>query len=35
MKTEKTPIHFLNDVLIAVASLNLKVPPSELKQQES
>ena len=26
IKTERTQIHFLSDVLIAVASLNLKVP---------
>ena len=26
IKTERTLIHFLSDVLIAVASLNLKVP---------
>ena len=26
IKTEKTQIHFLSDVLVAVASLNLKVP---------
>ena len=26
IKTERTQIHFLRDVLIAVASLNLKVP---------
>ena len=26
IKTERTQIHFLSDVLVAVASLNLKVP---------
>ena len=26
MKTERTQIHFLSDVLVAVASLDLKVP---------
>ena len=26
MKTEKTQIHFLDDVLVAVAPLDLKVP---------
>ena len=26
MKTERTQIHFLIDVLVAVASLDLKVP---------
>ena len=26
MKTEKTQIHFLSDVLVVVASLDLKVP---------
>ena len=26
IKTERTQIHFLSDVLITVASLNLKVP---------
>ena len=26
MKTEKTQIHFLSDVLVAVAPLDLKVP---------
>ena len=26
MKTEKTQIHFLSDVFVAVASLDLKVP---------
>ena len=26
MKTERTQIHFLSDVLLAVASLDLKVP---------
>ena len=26
MKTERTQIHFLSDVLVAVASLELKVP---------
>ena len=26
IKTERTQIHFLSDVLIAVASLDLKVP---------
>ena len=30
MKTERTQIHFLNDVLFAVASLNLKVPSVDL-----
>ena len=28
MKTERTQIHFLSDVLVAVASLDLKVPIS-------
>ena len=28
-KTERTQIHFLSDVLIAVASLDLKVPNAE------
>ena len=32
IKTERTPIHFLSDVLIAVASLDLTVPIRELKQ---
>ena len=26
MRTERTQIHFLSDVLVAVASLDLKVP---------
>ena len=26
IKTERTPIHFLSDVLVAVPSLDLKVP---------
>ena len=26
LKTERTQIHFLSDVLVAVASLDLKVP---------
>ena len=26
MKTERTQIHFLSDVLVAVVSLDLKVP---------
>ena len=26
IKTERTPIHFLSEVLVAVASLDLKVP---------
>ena len=26
MKTERTQIHFLSDILVAVASLDLKVP---------
>ena len=26
MKTERTQVHFLSDVLVAVASLDLKVP---------
>ena len=26
IKTERTQIHFLSDVLVVVASLNLKVP---------
>ena len=29
MKTERTQIHFLSDVLVAVASLDLKVPNKE------
>ena len=33
MKTEKTKIHFLSDVLIAVAPLDLKVPNYDQKQQ--
>ena len=33
IKTERTQIHFLSDVLTAVASLDLKVPNSELKQR--
>ena len=32
IKTERTQIHFLSDVLIAVASLDLTVPIRELKQ---
>ena len=29
MKTQRTQIHFLSDVLVAVASLDLKVPNKE------
>ena len=29
MKTQRTQIHFLSDVLVAVASLDLKVPDKE------
>ena len=29
MKTERTQIHFLSDVLVAVVSLDLKVPNKE------
>ena len=33
MKTERTQIHFLSDVLVAFASLDLKVPHvSELRE---
>ena len=32
MKTERTQIHFLSDVLIAVSSLDLKVPSEEGQQ---
>ena len=31
IKTERTQIHFLSDVLVAVASLNLKVPIKKFK----
>ena len=30
IKTERTQIHFLSDVLVAVASLDLKVPNGSL-----
>ena len=33
MKTERTQIHFLSDVLIAVASLDLKVPISFVEKR--
>ena len=33
IKTEKTQIHFLSDVLVAVASLDLLVPIKEFKQR--
>ena len=33
IKTEKTQIHFLSDVLVAVASLDLKFPPNEPRRQ--
>ena len=31
MKTERTKIHFLSDVLVAVASLDLKVPNNSVR----
>ena len=34
-KTERTQIHFLSDVLIAVASLGLKVPISEARASDA
>ena len=34
IKTERTLIHFLSDVLIAVASLNLKVPNSDYSDND-
>ena len=33
MKTKGTQIHLLSDVLVAIASLNLKVPIRELQQR--
>ena len=33
MKTERTQIHFLSDVLVAVASLDLEIPNERLSQQ--
>ena len=33
IKTERTQIHFLSDVLVAVASLDLKVPINFLKNE--
>ena len=33
MRTERRQIHFLSDVLVAVASLDLKVHIRELKKQ--
>ena len=35
MKTERTQIHFLSDVLVAVASLDLKVPNMNEKTQNN
>ena len=32
MKTERTQIHFLSDVLVAVASLDLKVPNNSVRE---
>ena len=32
IKTERTQIHFLSDVLVAVASLDLKVPNKKIYQ---
>ena len=32
IKTERTQIHFLSDVLVAVASLDLKVPNGSLRR---
>ena len=34
IKTERTQIHFLSDVLVAVASLDLKVPIRNLKRRQ-
>ena len=34
IKTERTQIHFLSDVLIAVALLDIKVPNGQLTQQD-
>ena len=35
IKTERTQIHFLSDVLVAVASLDLKVPNSSLRRRRN
>ena len=34
MKTERKQIHFLSDVLVAVASLDLKVPIRDLRSED-
>ena len=34
IKTERTQIHFLSDVLVAVASLNLKVPNRDQRMRQ-
>ena len=35
IKTERTQIHFLSDVLVAVASLDLKVPNGSLRRRRN